>query len=269
MTRRSLLMALAARPRVLIVDGVNNHDWRAGTEFLRAVLGAHYQVEVATSPARGASAAEWARWRPKFSDYAAVIQNFNGGHLADGLRWPAELEQDFLQYLRGGGGVVIFHAANNAFLEWKEYNEIVGLLWRDKSYGPGLVVDVGKKVMVVPAGEGPQPGHGPRHDFEVSVLNRRHPVTRGIPAKWRHRAEQLTHGQHGPAAVMKDLEVLTYAWSKDSQRNEPMDWVRPYGKGRVYVTMLGHTWDGEANPNLETPEFRQMLKNAIGWVARR
>jgi len=24
--------------------------------------------------------------------------------------------------------------------------------------------------------------------------------------------------------------------------NEVMDWVIPYGKGRVYVTMLGHLW---------------------------
>ena len=44
--------------------------------------------------------------------------------------------------------------------------------------------------------------------------------------------EQLTHGQHGPAA---GLTILTYAWSKDVNENEPLDWVRTYGKGRVYV----------------------------------
>ena len=36
------------------------------------------------------------------------------------------------------------------------------------------------------------------------------------------------------------------AHSPVSNKNEPMDWVRSYGKGRVYTTMLGHTWVGES-----------------------
>ena len=37
-----------------------------------------------------------------------------------------------------------------------------------------------------------------------------------------------------------DLDRPVY--SKDSKENEVMDWVIPHGKGRVYVTMLGHLW---------------------------
>jgi len=44
----------------------------------------------------------------------------------------------------------------------------------------------------------------------------------------------MTHGQHGPA---EGLTILTYAVSEVSHHGEPMDWVRNYGKGRVYVTM--------------------------------
>ena len=36
---------------------------------------------------------------------------------------------------------VSLHAANNAFLHWTAYNEIVGLLWRDKNFGPGIIID--------------------------------------------------------------------------------------------------------------------------------
>ncbi len=260
------MIATAAPIRVLIVDGINNHDWQAGTAFLKATLERtrRFQVDVSTSPSRTAPASEWDAWRPNFAAYQVVINNFNGGHLANGIRWPKTVEDSFLSYLRSGGGVVIFHAANNAFLEWPEYNDIVGLLWRDKAFGPGIVVDIQKKPMQVPAGEGPQPGHGPRHDFRIDVLDPRHPITRGFVSHWQHRAEQLTHGQHGPA---KDLRILTYAWSKDSHRNEPMDWVRMYGKGRVYVTMLGHTWAKEANPNLDVPEFQQLLARAVEWAA--
>jgi uncharacterized protein len=261
----------AQATRVLIVDGINNHDWEAGTRFLREVLDGSgaFQTDVTTTPKRGAPPEEWERWRPEFAKYRLVIQNFNGGHTKDGLRWPKSVEEDFLKYVKRGGGVIIFHAANNAFLEWPEYNEMTGLLWRDKSFGPGLVVDATRKPMPVAAGDGPQPGHGPRHDFRVDVLDREHPATRGLPAFWMHRAEQLTHGQHGPAAALPKLHILTYAWSRDSQRNEPMDWVRNWGKGRVYVTMLGHTWRGEDNPNLRVPEFRKLLLQAAKWTSRR
>jgi hypothetical protein len=274
--KRTLMMlvlgalCLPAQPvRVLIVDGINNHDWQAGTAFLKRTLErtGRFAVDVSTTPPRGAAQDQWANWKPAFSSYQVVISNFNGGHLADGIRWPKAVEDDFLKYLRGGGGVVIFHAANNAFLTWPEYNDIVGLLWRDKTFGPGLVVDIAKKPMVVAAGEGFQPGHGPRHDFRVDILDTKHAITKGLAPSWQHKAEQLTHGQHGPAAALKDLHILTYAYSKDSKRNEPMDWVRRYGKGRVYTTMLGHTWLNETNPNLEVPEFKRLLVRAVEWVA--
>jgi hypothetical protein len=116
----------------------------------------------------------------------------------------------------------------------------------------------------VPQGEGLAPGHGPRHDFEVFTLAKDHPITRGLPAHWMHRAEQLTHGQHGPA---EGLTILTYAFSEVSHQGEPMDWVRQYGKGRVYTTMLGHTWKNEANPNLDDIPFQALLARGAEWAA--
>jgi type 1 glutamine amidotransferase len=60
---------------------------------------------------------------------------------------------------------------------------------------------------------------------------------------------------------------LTYAYSKDSKQNEPLDWVRSFGKGRIYTTMLGHTWKGEANPNLESVGFQTLLARGMEWAA--
>ncbi len=254
------------RLRVLIIDGVNNHDWQAGTRGLRQILQASgkFTVDVSTSPDRNAPPAAWDAWRPNFAAYDVVVNNFNGGHLADGLRWPAPVEAALVKYLRGGGGLIVFHAGNNAFLQWPDYQEIVGLLWREPKFGPGLIVNGRRRVETVPAGEGPRPGHGPRHDFVMEVLDPQHPITRGLPDKWLHPSEQLTHGQHGPA---EGLKVLTFAYSKDSRRNEPLDWVRRYGRGRVYVTMLGHTWLGEPNPNFEDVAFQTLIARAAEWVA--
>src|SRR3954464_9929340 len=96
-----------------IVDGVNNHDWAAGTRAIRSILedSGRFTVDVSTWPQL-----------PDFSRYDVVINNFNGGHTDKGARWPAEAERALEQYVRNGGGLVVFHAANNAFLEWPEYN---------------------------------------------------------------------------------------------------------------------------------------------------
>ncbi|BDC48513.1 hypothetical protein F183_A08290 [Bryobacterales bacterium F-183] len=242
---------------VLIIDGVNNHDWEAGTRYIRNVLEGtgHFRVDVCTYPAP---------LPPDLSKYAAIVNNFNGGHTVEGTRWPKQAEAALVQYVRNGGGLVIFHAANNAFLEWREYNDMIGLGWREPSFGAGLAVGSGGAVTKIPKGAGLKPGHGPRQDFRVFVREPRHPITNGLPQYWLHPHEQLTHGQHGPA---EGLDVLTYAYSEVSRQGEPMDWVRNYGKGRVYTTMLGHTWKNEPNPNLEDLHFQALLARGVEWAA--
>jgi alpha-L-fucosidase len=251
---------------VLIVDGINNHDWQTATRELQALLleSGRFTVEVSTSPPADAPAAAWNAWNPDFARYRVIVNNFNGGHTHAGIRWPRRVEQALEEYVSGGSGLVVYHAANNAFLDWRAYNDMIGLGWRDKSFGPGLMVTAEGQVVSIPQGAGLDPGHGPRHSFEVHVLNPRHPVTRGLPRTWMQPSEQLTHGQHGPA---EGLTVLTYAYSEISHQNEPLDWVRDYGKGRVYTTMLGHTWKDEPNPNLECPAFRRLFAQGVEWAA--
>lgn len=240
---------------VLILDGVNNHDWATATRHIRTILegSGRFRVDVCTHPRQ-----------PDFRNYDVIVNNFNGGHTPSGLRWPRETEQALADFVRRGGGLVIFHAANNAFLEWPDYNEMIGLGWRDKSFGDGLAVGVNGQVVRIPKGAGLGPGHGPRQDFNVHVLDKEHPITRGLPSYWLHRSEQLTHGQHGPA---QGLHVLTYAHSEISHQGEPMDWVRQYGQGRVYTTMLGHTWKNEPNPNFDDLHFQALLARGVEWAA--
>jgi type 1 glutamine amidotransferase len=239
----------------VVIDGVNNHDWAAGTAAIKTILEGtgRFTVDVATYPVL-----------PAFARYDVVINNFNGGHTEAGKRWPTEAEHALESYVSSGGGLVIFHAANNAFLNWPEYNAMIGLGWRDPSFGKGIEIGQDGQVIVIPKGEGLPPGHGPRHDFEIFVLNKDHPITRGLPDHWLHPSEQLTHGQHGPA---DGLTILTYAVSEISHHGEPMDWVRAYGKGRVYVTMLGHTWKDEPNPNLQDANFQRLFARAVEWAA--
>lgn len=247
----------AAEPKLsaLIVDGVNNHDWATATRNIRTILegSGRFRVDIATYPQRA-----------DFGKYDVVVNNFNGGHTAAGVRWPREMEQGLVDYVRAGGGLIIFHAANNAFLQWPEYNEMIGLGWRENTFGDGLAVGVNGEVVRISKGSGLGPGHGPRQDFQVLVLDRDHPITRGLPGRWLHRSEQLTHGQHGPA---RGLKVLTYAHSEISHHGEPMDWIQQYGRGRVYTTMLGHTWKNEPNPNFDDLQFQALLARGVEWAA--
>jgi type 1 glutamine amidotransferase len=142
---------------------------------------------------------------------------------------------------------------------------MIGLGWREPTFGPGLAVgDDGSGVVTIPAGSGLPPGHGPRHDFDLCVTAPVQPITKDLPHCWMHPSEQLTHGQHGPAV---GLTILTYARSEVSKQNEPMDWISHFGKGRVYVTMLGHTWKNEPNPNFDDPNFQVLVARGTEWAA--
>jgi hypothetical protein len=239
----------------LIVDGVNNHDWAAATRAIQNILEGtgRFAVDVCTFPCA-----------PNFARYNVVIDNFNSGFTPDSPRWPRATEDALERYVRSGGGLVVYHAANNAFHDWAAFNDMAGLLWRDPSFGPGLGIGPRDKVFLIPKGAGLPPGHGPRHDFEIFVRDANNPITSGLPAHWLHPSEQLTHGQHGPA---RGLTVLTYAFSEISRQGEPMDWIHNFGKGRVYVTMLGHTWKDEPNPNLDDVNFQALLARGTEWAA--
>jgi uncharacterized protein len=252
--------------KVLIIDGINNHDWRAATAGIGRILSntGAFSVEVSTTPPREAPQEEWNSWRPQFSRYDAVINNFNGGESEDGIQWPDHVKESLDTYVQGGGGLVVFHAANNAFLLWQAYNEMIGLGWRKKTFGHGIKISDSDELIYIPRGMGLDPGHPPRMDFQMHVRETQHPITQNIPRVWLHPSEQLTHGQHGPA---EGLTVLTYAHSPVSQANEPLDWVRTYGRGRVYTTLLGHTWLGEPNPNLDCVGFQTLLERGVEWAA--
>ena len=108
-----------SRLKALIIDGQNNHNWRATTPVLKAALeeSGRFAVDVVTSP----QDKDWAKFRPKFSQYDVVVSNYNGE------LWPEPVRKDFEDYVGGGGGFVSVHAADNSFPQWPEYNKMIGV----------------------------------------------------------------------------------------------------------------------------------------------
>src|SRR6266480_7758948 len=66
--------------KVLIVDGRNNHDWKATTPLLKKALEScgRFTVDVATAPPKGQ---DISTFRPAFADYDVVLSNYNDGDL--------------------------------------------------------------------------------------------------------------------------------------------------------------------------------------------
>jgi uncharacterized protein len=226
----------APKIKVLIVDGQNNHAWQETTPVLKQILegSGRFVVEVATTPAHGA---DMTAFRPNFASYNVVVSNYNGDP------WSAETKAAFEKYVRGGGGFVSYHAADNAFPEWKEYNEMIAVGgWGDRSIpasGSAVRLRDGKFVSESkPARCG---NHGARLPFQITMRDPHAPIAKGLPAVWMHAPDELYDTLCGPA---KELDVVGTAHSdpanKGTGEDEPMLMTIRYGKGRVFHTTLGH-----------------------------
>lgn len=249
----------AEKLKLLIVDGQNNHNWKATTPVLKQFLEetGRFDVSVATSPPKKAEPEEWEDFNPDFSQYDVVLSNYNGEE------WPMRVKTNLESYVEEGGGLVIIHAANNAFPGWPAWNQMIGLGWRGNNFGPRVHLnDEGKEVRV-DKGEGPGAGHGRQHEFAVRIRDTEHPVTKGMPAEWMHVKDELYHGQRGPAQAM---HILATAYSDPAtggtDTHEPMVWWIPYGKGRVFTNVMGH-----ADYSMKGVGFQTITARGCEWAA--
>jgi hypothetical protein len=260
-------VALAAeRPiRVLIVDGYSNHDWQLTTALIRGILEPTglFAVSVSTAPPTK-DAPGWDAWRPKFADYDVVIQTCND--LNGGPAWPRAVQEDFEAFVRGGGGVYVWHGGNNAFPDWPAYNDMIGLGWRKKDFGWAVAVDAEGRLVRIPPGEGPDTGHGARVDTVVRTLGD-DPIHAGLPRAWLTPDIEVYYYARGPA---KNLDVLSYGFDPRTQMNWPLEWTTAFGKGRVYTSTFGHVWKGDVQPErMRCAGLHTVVIRALQWLARR
>lgn len=233
--------------RILIVTGETDypyHDWRSTTPFIEKLLlnSGRFEVRVTEEP-RGLTGYA-------LSGYDAVVLNYNGP------RWGSQAEQA-LEFLKSGKGMVAFHGVSYGALmgmeigpkgrwvrsekkdaEWTAYSDMLGISWIPENIG-----------------------HAARHAFPVKLIDRDHPITRGMDPEFVVNDELYHRMSHRPG-----IHILAAAFDDPAKggtgEDEPIAWTVSYGKGRVFHTTLGH--DTAA---MYEAGFITMFARAVEWVA--
>ncbi len=242
----------SAKIKVLLVDGQNNHDWKRCSPVMIDTLQATGRFEIERAIV---TKEEIADFNPDFAKYQVILSNYNGEP------WLEETPRSFVQYMKGGGNLVVVHAADNSFPEWKEFNEMIGLGgWkgRNEKDGPYVYWKDGKIVRDNSKGRGGS--HGRPWEYKVVVRDREHPITRGLPSEFLMVKEELYDRLRGPA---KNMTVLATAFAEGgSERHEPVLMTIKYGKGRVFHTVMGHS-----HTSMGGVAFQETLIRGTEWAA--
>lgn len=219
-----------AKPaRVLLVTGVDypGHLWRQTAPVIKGLLeqGGAAEVRVVEDPSFLDSAA--------LTNYDAVLLHFQNWEVpGPGAAARANLQR----YVAQGGGLVSVHFACGAWHgEWPEFAGLLGRVWRGTN--------------------GSQ--HDRRGPFTVRIVDRDHPVTRGLSDF--ETDDELYTCLVGDAPI----HLLAEARSTVDQQLHPQAFVREFGRGRVFLTTLGH--DVEAYTN--HPAVGQLLRQGTAWAA--
>ncbi len=180
------------------------------------------------------------------------------GELENPGQFPAEKEEYWIteeqgravkDFVAAGNGFYSLH--NNAFVSRssKEYREVQG----------GLALS-----------------HPPLRPFKVRIVNKDHPVTRGVEDFMVTDEQHYLIYDKDPKNILlqsENIDGLTFTTeSEDTDLLGPpknmgtttaSGWAHEYGKGRVVFTAMGHTIHA-----MWQPEYLKLQKNAVRWLLK-
>ena len=241
----SLLQAQEAPRKIqlLIITGQDKHPWREATPFIRSILDQTGRFEVrVTEEFHGATT-------ETLAPYDAAVLIYSDEKLAV-APWGPVTRDALLQFVKSGKGLVVYHHSAASFQDWPEYQKLCGCVWRSNDSH-----------------------HAPVHDYEVTIRDHDHSVTRGMKSFFA-KTDELYAGLK--CIPLENLRVLATGYDDRSlyperafaklppgpSKDEPLIWTHSYGAGRVFATMLGN--DMRA---VHTAGFTSTFVRGAEWVA--
>lgn len=152
-----------------------------------------------------------------------VILTTQGGVISE------EQKKGLLNFVKNGGGLTVNHAAAGAFRESDD-----GAVDYFRMLGGKFISHKYKK-------------------FRVEIEDPDHPITRNLDA-FEIEDEDYIHEFYPESPI----HVLL----RRPDDNEPVSWVRDYGKGRIFYIALGHKAEAWNNRT-----FQKILVRGVFWTA--
>lgn len=213
--------------RALIFTGQNNHNWRETTPKLRAILETEgrFAVDVTEHPEQCDAAT--------LAKYDVIVSDWNTWGAPPVANWSDSMRSAFLDFVRGGKGLVVVHAGGSSFGDWPEYQQIAGAWWK--------------------LGE---TSHGAPHRFTVKPIAD-HPITRGVAPFSTTDELWQKPGVHPAATVLATGD------------EQPIALVTEFGRGRGFALLLGHSAAFMNTPGFQTLLCRGAEWAATGRVTPR
>jgi type 1 glutamine amidotransferase len=219
------------RINILILSGKNNHEWQKTTPIIAGIFRDKGLFSVAITE------------RPDTLTYKdfkktdVIISNWNTWPDND-IRLAKEWEDDFLKFVKGGGGALFIHAGASSFYGWSEYHKIGIGRW------------------------GKNTNHGKQTKGKISGFDQSHSITKGF-SDFYIMDEIWEKTDIHPEAL-----ALANVTAKDENDghliNEKAIFVTQTGKGRSFYTTLGHNERAFLNSGLQT-----ILLRAVQWTSHR
>ena len=147
-----------------------------------------------------------------------------------------EMGRAVKEFVAGGGAALFMHNVTNVALYNDDFREVLGAAYQ---------------------------GHPPIRPFRVRILNRDHPITRGVNDFTVTDEQHYMEYQLDPRYLLMESvneDGLTY---RDLGATAAAGWAYEHGQGRVCYFSPGHLITAMWNP-----EYVKLQHNAVRWLLR-
>ncbi len=161
---------------------------------------------------------------------------------------PLPDKQGFIDWVAAGHAFVGVHAATDTFHGFAPFVDMIG--------GEFLK-------------------HGPQVEVECLNCDPEHAATRALPKVWTV-FDEIYQFKNYEQKKVRDLLVLDKHPNDKTAGHFPVSWCKPFGKGKVFYTSLGHRedmWDpayadkqGRKNASSVSESYRTHVLNGLLWA---